>query len=313
MKHILEKAFNTPSTTGVIYALTATTLLSFKGIFVKLAYAEEVSLMDLMYYRILFALPLLWTYAYYKKGKDIAQLPTFKQLLNCILAGFLGYYMATMMDFYSLKHIPVNVSRIFLYTFPIYVLVWNALIDRKLPPIGYILAFILVQIGLYFTLGGFATATIQQNRAGAIFALIAAISYSLYIIINQQTVRQMGSVLFTVYAITFSFLFLNIHFLVAGIPLSLSISAKGVTIIFIISVFCTFAPLLLIAEAIHMIGATKFSLFSVLGPIITAVFAYLILGEEMTPQQMIGATLVIAVIYVMETRRKKMQAKLTKA
>jgi len=41
----------------------ATLLLSFRSILVKLAYIEKVAVMDLFYYRFLFTVPLLLSFA----------------------------------------------------------------------------------------------------------------------------------------------------------------------------------------------------------------------------------------------------------
>lgn len=300
-KHVFNNAH-----IGIICTLTAILLLSFRGILVKLAYQHNISVMDLFYYRFLFSLPLLWGFALYTKRKQLKQLKlnNFNIIISCICAGFFGYYLATLMDFYSLKFIDVNISRVITYTFPAYVLIWNAIIEKRLPQSKYIVAFLIIQIGLYFTLGGLDISLLIANKTGAIFALISAISYSFYIIINQQIGKKIGSILFTTLAVTFSFLFINLHFFVFYNADSATISITGFIIILTIAVFCTFIPLLLISEGIKRIGAARLSLLTTIGPITTALFAFIILGETLTYQQMVGAILVITVLIVIERRVK---------
>ena len=52
---------------GVALVITAMFLLSFRSILVILAYIEDVSVMSLLYYRFLFTIPLLISFAFYKK------------------------------------------------------------------------------------------------------------------------------------------------------------------------------------------------------------------------------------------------------
>ena len=76
-------------------------------------------------------------------------------------------------------------------------------------------------------------------------------------------------------------------------------------IIIIMAIFCTFMPLLLIAEGIKRIGASRFSLLNTSGPVMTIFFCFIILGETMTYQQIIGSILIIGVLYIAEKNKKK--------
>ncbi|MDA9818268.1 DMT family transporter [Flavobacteriaceae bacterium] len=186
-------------------------------------------------------------------------------------------------------------------------LIFNSIIEKKPPQGKDILCFSLVQIGLYFVLGGFNISLSSASNKGVILALLAAISYSIYIIINQQIGKKIGSVLFTTYAVTFSFIFINIHFFgffESGIVSA--ISNKGYIIIIVMAIFCTFLPLLLIAEGIKRIGASKFALLNTVGPVMTIIFCFVILGETMSLQQIVGSVAIIGVLFFSEMKNKKL-------
>ena len=256
LKHHYHNLIYNDSAFGIALVLLATLLLSVRSILVKLAYIENIAVIDLLYYRFLFTIPLLWAFTFYKKKKEFfTKLVDKKIAINCVLAGFFGYYLATLSDFHSLKLIDANVNRIIIYTFPIYVLLWNSILDKSLPSKKEGLSFLVVQISLYFILGGFDISISSSNKIGAGLALLAAISYSIYIIINQQIGKKIGSILFTTYAVTFSFIFINIHFFSFNdATLGTLISKKGYAIILTMAAFCTFIPLLLIAEGIKRIA-----------------------------------------------------------
>ena len=293
-----------PSTQGIVFVLLSVILLSFRGILTKYAFAENVSLMDLFYIRFLIAIPLLWLFSYAKRKKEIPQLLKPKIIRNCLLAGFFGYYFATLTDLYSLKLIDVSINRVVIYTFPAYVLIWNAYITKTIPEPKYIVAFFAIQVALYFVLGGFDISLILHNKEGALWALAAAIGYSLYVVINQETGKKIGSILFTTYAVTFSFLFINIHYFITEPGFIGNVTLKGLFIIFLIAIFCTFAPLLFFSEGIKQIGASRASFISMSGPVLTVIFAYFTLGETLTYQQILGAVSVIVILALMEKRKR---------
>ena len=64
-------------------------------------------------------------------------------------------------------------------------------------------------------------------------------------------------------------------------------------------------PLLLIAEGIKRIGASRFALLNTSGPIMTIFFCYMIFEETMTYQQIIGSILIIGILYIAEKVKKK--------
>lgn len=291
---------------GIILILLGTLLFSFRSILVKLAYLENIAVMDLLYSRFFFTLPLLWMFAFYKKKKKLfTHIKDQKTMFHCLLAGLFGYYLATLCDFHSLELIDANINRVIVYSYPIYVLVWNSILQKKAPTIKEMFCFLSVQISLYFVLGGFNFVSSPTTQKGAILASLAAISYSIYVIVNQQVGKQIGSILFTTYSITFSFIFISIHFLYAFDFSNLyQISIKGFGIIIVMAVFCTFMPLLFISEGIKRIGASRFVLLNTCGPIITIFFAFIILGEKMTYQQMIGSIFIIIILYFAEKGKR---------
>lgn len=292
---------------GTSFILLATFLLSLRSILVKFAYAEKIALMDLFYFRFLFTIPLLLIFCYSKKGKKLFKLIINKEIfIYCLLAGFFGYYLATLLDFHALALIDANISRIILYSFPIYVLVINHIIKKTLPSIIEIIIFIIVQIALFFVLGGFNFHYSQINKLGALLSLFSAFSYAFYIIINQEIGKKIGSILFTTYAVCFSFIFINIHyFLLYEAYSTTEFTVKSYVIIIVMAIFCTFLPLLLISEAIKKIGATKFALINSSGPVMTIILCYITLNETLTKSQVLGCVIIIITLYLAETKLKE--------
>ena len=148
-------------------------------------------------------------------------------------------------------------------------------------------------------LGGYSLNIVKINLIGVLLALLATLSYSFYVIINGEVVKRIGSVLFTCYAVLFSFILINLHYWFANSQSAIAqISSKGWLIILTMSFFCTFLPLLLISEAIARLGLLRFSLINNLGPIFAVVISYFTLGEKMIVQQVVGVAMIVAVLFI---------------
>jgi len=284
---------------GIYFTIIATILLSIRPIIVKLCYLENITVHDLLYYRFLIAAPLILSFSIFAKGikANLEILKNKKILINIFFAGFFGYYLATMTDFYSLSLIDANINRIILYSFPIYVILINFIKNKEKPSSKFIIIFLIIEICLFIIFTDSKNNHKIISQLGIILAFISAISYACYIIINQETGKKISSIIFTNYAILFSFLFLNIHFFITNPPNNILIySQKAIILLIILAIFCTFLPLLLISEAIKLIGANEASLVNLSGPILTLIFSSLILKESLSSTQLIACLLVITAI-----------------
>jgi drug/metabolite transporter (DMT)-like permease len=291
---------------AIFFILLSSVLFSFRAILVKFAYKYDISTIDLLYYRFLFTLPLIWSFAlFYKKKEFFIKICNWKIAINTFFAGFFGYYLATLFDFYSLEIINVNISRVILHTFPIYVILWNSLLSKSLPKKRDIINFILIEIFLLLAIDIFDTDFSQTNKIGIFFAFLAAISYSLYYIFNRQIGQKIGSILFTTYSLSFSFFFVNIHFFVIyDYQINLyDLSNEALTVIISMAFFCTFLPLLLISEAISRLGSNRSAIINSSGPVISIILAYIILGEKMNFIQILGSMFVLLLLYKIEIKK----------
>src|SRR5262249_24064498 len=79
------------------------------------------------------------------------------------------------------------------------------------------------------------------------------------------------------------------------------ITAKGWVVIFLVS-YLSFLPAIFFSEGVKRIGAARASLISGIGPLMTPVFAYLILGEVLKWGQLCGAVLVVGSIMFLEKK-----------
>ena len=118
---------------GALYAVLAALGFSFKAIFVKLAYAAgPVDAISLLAMRMGLALPLFAWLVWASRSQGSAPLKLGDGLRVCLL-GLLGYYLASLFDFYGLQYISAGLERLILFTYPTLVLLLQMAMTRERP------------------------------------------------------------------------------------------------------------------------------------------------------------------------------------
>lgn len=110
-----------------------TFLFALKSIFIKLAYAAGTDAETLLALRMLIALPFYAGMLAYLQARGTlgGPLPG-KKILRILMYGFLGYYLASILDLWGLELISAQLERLTLFSYPtmIAVLAWLFLGER---------------------------------------------------------------------------------------------------------------------------------------------------------------------------------------
>lgn len=270
----------------------ATAAIAFKGIFARFAYGEGARVVDLLVLRFAIALPLFWI------GWALLRRPVeaplgIRHLSGCALAS-LFFFLATLADFTAIERIGAGLSRVILFTFPVFVILLNALRQRERPEARQLLTFAVVYGGLWFTVVPDGPGALAANQLGGVaWALASAVGYAAFLVTGQAVMAGMGSALFTALYNSLVLGLVAIYALTFGGPglvqPSLPVLAWGAAI----AVGCTVLPFFLLFEGIRRIGAARASLISLSGPAITVGAAWWLLDERLAPLQWAGIAVVL--------------------
>lgn len=284
------------------YLLVAASAVTFsaKGIIAKLLYANAVDPVTLLAIRFSLALPLFWLTMYFYPSEKTG----IKDLLILAASGLLGLYGAALADFYGLRYIDASLERIILYSYPAMVVVWAALFFKERLGTRKIASIIMTYAGLMLALKVFAGTLSVDIRTGALLVLFSALIYSFSYIITEALSKRVSGVKISTYtmtAATFAFL---------GTWRFETIPSGGGTwgLLVLLAVLCTYVPVLTIALGIRRIGAGRAAIVSFIGPVSTAILAYLILGETLDRVQLLGMAIVLAGVLVISTEGRKKTA-----
>ena len=290
-----------PAPWGLLLALLAAFGFSLKAIFIKLAYPYGVDAITLLALRMGFALPVfLWVgLAEHKAGAALSR----QDWGKLFLLGCLGYYGASILDFWGLEYISAGLERLILFTYPTLTILIGVLFQGK--------AFTRregVAIALCYTGIGFAfmhDLNLGDTRSvliGGALVFASSVSYAFYLSGSGPMIARLGAMRFAALAMLFSSAVTLIHFLAVQ-PLTAFIQPLPVYgWRLAMALFATVIPVFALSAAIRRIGAGPASLFGMVGPILTIGFGWWLLGEPISIEQTIGAIFVVLGILIVSRR-----------
>ena len=263
---------------GVFFAIAGTALFSLKSIFAKLAFAEGIDATTLVTLRMIIAFPfyvVILSYAI-KTRPEKAALLTKKDGLLIFGLGFLGYYLASYLDFQGLYYVSAQLERLTLFTYPIMVALLSWVFFREKITLRILASLVVSYLGvslLFFNEIPSTSAGQNQLILGTSLVALAAFSFSIYLIFSKAFVSKFGSLIFTSLAMSSSMVFILVQFFTTHEFSDLNVSPRVWFLCFLLAVFSTVIPSFFTSEAINRIGATKTSIMGSVGPVVTIILA----------------------------------------
>jgi drug/metabolite transporter (DMT)-like permease len=288
--------------TGVALAVVAAFGFSFKAILIKLAYPYGVDAVTLLVLRMAFALPaFLWVG--FAASKDAPALSR-RDWFMVLLLGALGYYGASILDFIGLKYISAGLERLILFTYPTLTLLFGMALHGRaiLRREGVALVLCYTGIAAAFMHDLEFAGDVAAVWIGGGFVFASSVCYALYLSGSAGMIAKLGSSRFAALAMLVSTAATGGHFLavqpLAALVQPWQVYALGAAM----GLFSTVVPVFALTAAIRRIGSGQTALVGMVGPLLTIVFAWLLLDEGFSTAQMIGVALVVAGVATVSRR-----------
>jgi len=272
---------------------------------VKLAYQYHVNAVHLLLFRMVFALPFFLIIALLNKPLHKDKI-TKKDYVWIVFFGFIGYYLASYLDFVGLQYIKAGLERIILFIYPTFVIILSKIFLKKKISTHQIIAIVITYLGVVITFWNDIQVFGDQTGKGILLILLSALTYASYLIGSGWLIPKFGVKVFTSYAMLVSTACVLIHYILTE-RTNLFVYPYQVYILgFLMAFFSTVIPSFLVSLAIQKIGASNFSIIGSIGPIATIILAYLFLGEHLTFLQVIGAiVIIIGITFVSLVKKEK--------
>ena len=296
---------------GSLFAVCAAFLFSTKAIFIKQTYALS-PLVDgtvLMALRMASALPFFLLICWFSRhqSKNLSS----KDWGLLILAGLIGYYLASWLDFAGLMYISASLERIILFLYPTMTVLASSIIYKQRLSFKSLFAILLSYGGTVIVMLQEQSNVPHQSNfwLGASLVFASAVAFASYLLLTPRLIQKFGSWNFTGLALSIACIGTLTHYLIA-IPNPIGLLAQlpnsviwyGVGLGFMVTVL----PTVLLMQSIERLGASQSAMIASIGPILTIILATFFLGEKMNAIQWFGCGLNIVGVMMITLSKKKL-------
>ena len=292
---------------GALLVFIGAVMFAGKAVLVKYDYIHyHVDTVPLLALRMAFSLPFYLIILLIEKNKTpINESVETKHWLWMLAMGILGYYLASLFDFWGLNYVTAGTERLILFLYPSIVLIISALfLKHKIQKTQYI-ALLITYLGIVCTFVPNLQLGLGQNLIlGCFLIFLSAFTYALYIIGSGELIPKFGTIRFTCYAMITSTIAVLIHHVLAGNGSLLNYPKEVYYLSFTMAAMCTVIPSFLISGGIKKIGSGNASIIGSIGPIATIIMANIFLDEIINSWQMVGTLIVLSGVLMISWKGK---------
>ncbi|GAA5067196.1 DMT family transporter [Lysobacter panacisoli] len=279
---------------GLALAATGAVLFSAKAILAKFQYRHGIDALDVLALRMLLSLPLFVALGVRESLRPGHARITRRDFGRILVLGVLGYYLSSLFDFWGLEYVPVSLERLILFLNPTFVLLIGVFAFKRKVARREWVALAVSYAGVAFVFVENLRVQGDHVLFGSALVLLAALSYALYLSMSGQLISRIGSLRLVALAMCVSTAATLLHYVIARDPTRLlHLSPEVYGLAAINAVFCTFLPVTFTMGAVARLGAGTAAQLSVLGPVSLVFLGAWLLGEAITPIQLIGTAVVL--------------------
>lgn len=282
--------------TGILLIGISAASFGTLAIFGRFAYADGMDTFTVLFLRFglsaaFMTFLLILRKEPYPRGRILAQL---------IGMGAIGYMGQSFLYMTAIKYASAGLVALLLYLYPFFVAVLSVIFLHEKLTRTKIIALVLALVGAALTVG-----PVSGQLIGAVMAIVAALIYSIYIIIGTNVMKhvspvQSSAVIFASAGAVYGMLtFVNgAHF-----PTGEAGWLAVLGIIFI----STIIPVNTFLAGLDRIGPTNAAMLSTIEPIVTVLLSTWLFGDQLLPIVLVGGGLILTAVVLLT--RSELQTK----
>ncbi len=285
--------------TGLV--LVAALGYSFFSIFTKFIYENGVtSPLDVLLWRFALAVPIIWlTIRFLPRPSALRPLPWQRLFSMGLLFG-----VVAMSAFFALQRLPVALYTVLIYTYPTMVALGSLLFGERLSGLGW-LSLGLTLVGVALTVPNLFTGLTGIDPFGVLLVFINAVSYATYILLSGRILRGVDDLArASAWSMTGSLIFALIAAAVlsqtpvggASLPPNLNawLGLAGLAVV------ATVIPIFAFYAGMKSIGSAQAAIISMIEPVLTLIWAWLLRGEGLTSLQLLGGFFILGSVFMLQ-------------
>jgi len=279
---------------GTVMVLASATCFGSLAILAKYAYAAGLGAEQALAFR--FALAALGMVALsFLLGHNLLRMER-TRFLVLFGMGFAGYCTQSLTYFVALRTLPASLVVLIAYIYPSLVVAAGWLFLRRAVSARHLVALAASFLGLVLLVGGGAHVELSW---ALVLAVVSPVIYTAYILVGERVMDSgpalpASAVIISGAALAFCLLAALNH------QLALPLHASGWAVVIGLAVIPTMLAISLFLAGLPRVGAARAALLSTWEPVVTVALAVLLLGDRMSPIQVLGGILVLVAVVVVQ-------------
>ena len=269
--------------------------------FTKKLYAHDTNAMGVMSVRFtLAALLMIAIRAVMVRNTPWPSIKNSAKLLLwgvCIMGISLTYFIA-------INDIDTGLAIVLFYANPLFIVLGSWLIWKKRPSRNVLISLVFTMIGVFITVGQIGDA----SMSAVALVLLSAVFFTIYLLGLSHSLKQTDVI--TSVVLVNSGGAISYWFLVVTSPGSFTTEFPQDSVAWLyiagLVVFGTVTPIIAGFAGLKRVGPSMVSVLTTLEPVLAIAAGVIFLGEDLTPNRVIGASFVIGALIalsVLEARR----------
>lgn len=216
-------------------------------------------------------------------------------VLGLILVGLVGA------DYLAIQQLPVAIAIVLLFTAPIWVVLWSAWAERRMPSRPIIIALILSLLGIILVSNVLTSDLRSVNGFGIVVGLTTALFFAAYIILSERlsTTPETLGVMLKTFAI--ASLFWLAYQITQGIPQAILAPDNFLKVIYL-GLAGNLLPYLLFFWSLQRVPAEQAAIAATLEPLVAGIIAWFWFGQTLTLLQIFGGLLIVVAVTAMQIK-----------
>jgi drug/metabolite transporter (DMT)-like permease len=302
-------AINRQARSAIALAGLGAMLFSAKAVVVKLCYRHGADTETVLALRMAFSVPFFWSAVWWQTSVRRPAPMERRDVATALLLGFVGYYIASYLDFLGLQYISAGLERIILYLSPTIVLVVSAVLLGKHIDRRQWLAMFVAYAGVLLVFLHDVRLEGQRATLGSSLVFMSALAYAIYLVHAGEVVQRVGSVRLVAFASGGATVLCVLQALIGNPRGLVSQSPEVYALSLLNGSLCTAVPMLLVMAAVKQVGPGLAAQAGVIGPVATLVLGWYFLGEPITALQLLGMVVVLVSIGILLSASRRPQAR----
>ncbi len=287
---------------GYLYVLIGATLWGISSAVAKSLFNIGLPPAELVLIRLsLTTIILLLIFLFFDRRRIVISL---RDLPYFFVLGFVAVAGMQFTYYYAISKIQVGLAILLQYLQPVWVSIYASLFQKEPLSKVKVASLLLSVAGCYLVVGGYQIDLLRSNTIGILSGLAASLFFTFYALYGEKGLKKYDPWTIVLYGFGFGALFYSIlispvKVITGGYPFKFWMA------FLYIAIFSTLIPFGFYFKGVERIRATRASIAATWEPVVAGFTAYFVLGEILSPLQILGGIAVIVAIVFLQISKER--------